>query len=67
MLGTYKTGKYQFTNKKAPKEAFDDIPKIFLDIISDNISSLVQKGKYGTIRTIYPTKTSMILSSFFLT
>ena len=56
-----------FTNKKAPKEAFDDIPKVFLDMISDNISSLVQKGKYGTISTIYPTKTGLIPSSFFLT
>ena len=36
-------------------EAFDDIPQVVIDGISDNMASLVQSGKYGVINTSYTT------------
>ena len=36
----------KFSNKSTSGEYFDDIDKIFLDDISDNMASLVQTGRY---------------------
>ena len=39
----------QFKNKTTPSEYFDDILRVVLDGISDNMAQLLQKGKYGCI------------------
>ena len=39
------------TPKSRPFEAFDEINKVFIDGISENMASLVQSGMYGTIKT----------------
>ena len=41
------------TNKNKPREYFDDINKLVLDSISDNMEPLVQTGTYGAISTTY--------------
>ena len=45
----------QFTNKTTTLEEFDAVHKVLLDGIGDNMSELVQNGKYGAIYTKYPT------------
>ena len=45
----------QVTNKTTTKEDFDAVHKVVLDGISDNMSALVQNGKYGEINTADPT------------
>ena len=42
----------QFTNKTTIDEDFDAVHKFLLDGISDDMSALVQNGKYGTINTV---------------
>ena len=42
-----------FTNKGKCLEDFGDIHKGVLDGIGDNIASLLQTGKYGSISTTY--------------
>ena len=44
------------SQKSTPYDAFDEIHQIFLDEISDNVASLVQSGKYGTINTTWIAK-----------
>ena len=39
------------TPKSIPSEAFDDIHRVVLDWISENMDSLVQSGMYGAINT----------------
>ena len=39
------------TQKSTPFEAFDEIHKVFIDEISENMASLVQPGMYGAINT----------------
>ena len=39
----------KFTNKYTSSEDFDAMHKVVIDGISDNITSLVQLGKYGSI------------------
>ena len=46
----------QFTNKTTTNEDFYAVHKVVLDGISDNMSALVQNGKYGAINTTDPTK-----------
>ena len=41
----------KFNNKTKPIKYFDEINKAVLDNISDNIASLIQKGKYRLINT----------------
>ena len=41
----------QLSPKSKPFEAFKDIYQVFLDIIRDNMASLVQHDKYGAIET----------------
>ena len=45
----------KFTNKTTTNQAFDAADKVVLDGISDNMSALVQNGKYGAINTVDPT------------
>ena len=39
------------SHKATTSEAFEEIHKVFLDGISDNITSLVQSGNYGAMNT----------------
>ena len=41
----------ELTPKSIPFEAFDEIHKVVIDGINENISSLVQSGVYGAINT----------------
>ena len=43
------------TNKNTSNEDFGNIHKVFLDDISDNMTSLANTGKYGAINKAYPT------------
>ena len=39
------------SHKSTPYDAFDEIHNVVLDRISDNMTSLVESGKYGEINT----------------
>ena len=41
--------------KSTTYEYFDEVNKVVLYDISENMSSLVQNGKYGAVKTVYPT------------
>ena len=41
----------QLSHKSTPSDAFDEIHKVILDGISDNMVSLAESGKYGSINT----------------
>ena len=45
----------KFTNKRTSSEDFDDVHKVVLYGISDNMASLVQLGKYGGTNAADPT------------
>ena len=50
VLGSYKNlDIIQLTPKSTTFEAFDEIHKVVLDGISENMASLVQSGMYGAI------------------
>ena len=52
MLGSFNNWNIiKFTNKTTSSEYFDDVHKVVLDGISDNMSSLLQLGKYGDINS----------------
>ena len=56
MLGSFNNWNIiKFTNKKTLSELFDAVHKLVLDGISNNMASLVQLGKYGSINTADPT------------
>ena len=40
------------SHKARTSEAFEDINQVLLDVISDNIASLVQSGKHGALNKI---------------
>ena len=44
----------KFINKTTPTEEFDNINKVPLDEISENIEYIVQTGNYYVISTKYP-------------
>ena len=51
-MGPYKNRNIiELTQKPIPFEAFDDINKVGIDGISENMASLVQPGIYGAIKT----------------
>ena len=55
MLGSFKNCNIiRFTNKRKTNEDFDAVHKFVLYGISDNVSALVQNGKYGAINTADP-------------
>ena len=41
----------QFSSNSTSSETFDEIYQVIIDGISDNMSSLVESGKYGSINT----------------
>ena len=41
----------QLSHKSTPHDKFDEIHELVLDGIGDNMDSLVQYGKYGTINS----------------
>ena len=43
------------SHKSKTSEHFEEIHKVIIDVISDNMASLVQSVKYGTINTTYST------------
>ena len=56
MLGPFnKWNIIQFTNKATTNKDFDEVHKVVLDGISDNMPALVQNGKYGAINNADPT------------
>ena len=56
MLGSLNTWSIiQFTNKIIDHGDFDEVHKVVIDSISDNMASLAQVGKYGAISAEYPT------------
>ena len=68
ILGAFKKCNInQFTNKNTSSADFDDIHKVFLDIISKNTESLVQTGNYVTISIPYTTTMGYYVVSFFST
>ena len=52
VLGSYNNWNIiELTPKSTPFEACDDINKVVIDVISENMASLVQSGMYGDINT----------------
>ena len=56
----------ELTPKSIPFETFDEINKVFLDGISENMASLVQSGMYGAINTYGTTKNGLYVIQFIL-
>ena len=54
----------QLSQKSTPSDAFDEIQQVVLDGIRDNVDSLVESGKYGSINTTYTTTNGFYLSSY---
>ena len=52
----------QLSQKSTPSDKFDEIYQVVLNRISDNISLLVESGKYGAINTTDTTTNEFILS-----
>ena len=52
------------TPKSIPFEEFDEIPKVVLDEISENMASLVQSGMHGVINTDYTTTNGLYAIQF---
>ena len=56
MLVTFDNRKIiKFNNINTPIGEFDDIHKVLLDGINENMATMVQKGKHGTINKTNPT------------
>ena len=52
VLGSYNNcNSIELKPKSTPFEDFDEIHKVFLDGISENMASLVRSGMYGAINT----------------
>ena len=52
VLGSYKNWNIiELTPKSTPFEAFDEIHKVVLGVISENMALLFQSGMYGAINT----------------
>ena len=64
-MGSYcKWNIIELTPKSTPFEAFDDIHKVVLDGISENMASLFQSGMYGTINTDDTTTNGLYVIQF---
>ena len=55
VLGSFNKRNIVKITKKTSSEDFDELHKVFIDDISDDIASLGQLGKYGAINTADPT------------
>ena len=65
VLGSYKNCNIiGLTPKSIPFDAFDEIHKVVLDGISENMSSLVQSGMYGAINTADRTTNGLYVIQF---
>ena len=65
VLGSYKICNIvELTPKSTPFEAFDEINKVVLDKISENMASLVQSGMYGAINTDNTTENRFYVIKF---
>ena len=52
VLGTFNIWNIiQFSSKPTYSDTFDEIHQVVLDVISDNMASLVESGKYRAINT----------------
>ena len=52
VLGSFNNSNIiQLSPKSTSSDAFDEIHKVVIDGISDNMASLVESGKYGAINT----------------
>ena len=54
----------QLSQKSTPSDAFDEIHQVVLDGISENMASLVESVKYGTINTTYTTTNGFYVIMF---
>ena len=54
----------QLSQKSTPYDAFDEIQQVVLDGISENMASLVESGKYGTINTTDKAKNAFFVIMF---
>ena len=65
VLGSYNNWNIiNLTTKSIPFEAFDEIHKVVLDGISENMASSVQSGMYGAINTYETTKNGFYAIQF---
>ena len=53
-----------FTSKIAYNKYFDYIHKVVLDVISDNIPSIMHKDNYGAINTLDQNNTGYYVANF---
>ena len=53
-----------FSHKSTTSEAFEYIQQVFLDRISENMTLLVQYGKYGATNTTYSTTMGYFVINF---
>ena len=52
VLGSFNNHKIiPLSQKSTPYDSFDEIHHVVIDVISDNMASLVQYGKYSSINT----------------
>ena len=56
----------QLSQKSTPSDAFDEIHQVVLDVISDNMASLFESGKYGSINTTDTTTNGFYVIMFTL-
>ena len=65
MLGSFNNLRIiQFTNKAATNKDFDELHKVVLDGIIDNMSAIVQNREYGAKNTADPTKMGYYVIKF---
>ena len=54
----------QLSQKSTPSDTFDEIHMVVLDVISDNMASLVESGKYSAINTTDTTNNEFCVIMF---
>ena len=65
VLGSYNNRNIiELTPKSTPFEAFDDIHKVVLELISENMASLVKPGMHGAINTYDTTTNGLYVIQF---
>ena len=65
VLGPYKNWNIiHIKPKSIPSEVFDEIHKVVLDGISENMASIFQLGIYGAINTYYTTTNGLYVIQF---
>ena len=65
VLGSYKIWNYiELTPKSTPFEAFDEIHKVVIDGISENMASMFQSVMYVAINTYYTITIGLYIIQF---